>query len=138
MNEVVESLERSAAWLRRAEPRVTQPFLGIVLGSGLGDLVDELSNARVLPYEDIPGVPTTGVKGHDGGLYIGELEGATVVAPSVLPVYGLSGVGGNKANLGIYSAETPRRHRVYGLESAFRRYPSARELSPVYVSDNFV
>lgn len=80
MNEVVESLERSAAWIRQAEPRVTQPFLGIVLGSGLGDLVDELSNARVLPYEDIPGFPTTGVKGHDGGLYIGELEGATVVA----------------------------------------------------------
>ncbi|MCO4770529.1 MAG: purine-nucleoside phosphorylase [Deltaproteobacteria bacterium] len=80
MNAVVDSLERSASWIRQAEPRVNRPFLGIVLGSGLGDLVDELTDARALPYEDIPGFPTTTVAGHHGGLYVGELEGVTVVA----------------------------------------------------------
>jgi len=80
MNAVVESLERSAAWIRQAEPRVNEPFLGIVLGSGLGDLVDVIEDPRILPYEGIPGFPTTGVVGHDGGLVVGTLDGVPVIA----------------------------------------------------------
>lgn len=80
MNAVVQSLERSASWLRKSEPRVNVPFLGIVLGSGLGDLVDSMEDAQAIPYEGIPGFPGTTVVGHHGALYVGTLDGVPVVA----------------------------------------------------------
>ncbi len=80
MNDVMQALQRSASWIRGQDPRVEQPFVGVVLGSGLGDFADELDDVRVLPYEDIPGFSTTTVVGHDGGLVIGTLEGCVVVA----------------------------------------------------------
>jgi len=80
MNDVMQALSRSASWIRGQDPRVEQPFVGIVLGSGLGDFVDEIEDVRVLPYEEIPGFSTTTVTGHDGGLVIGTVEGCVVVA----------------------------------------------------------
>lgn len=57
-----------------------QPTIGLVLGSGLGSLADTLGNATAIPYDEIPGWPTSTVHGHAGRLVIGELEGHTVVA----------------------------------------------------------
>ncbi|HKY35625.1 MAG TPA: purine-nucleoside phosphorylase [Polyangiaceae bacterium] len=56
----------------------TQPRLGLVLGSGLGALADELEGAEVLPYSDIPHLPTSSVAGHAGKLCLGELSGVRV------------------------------------------------------------
>ena len=52
--------------------------LGLVLGSGLGALADELEDATVFPFEELPEFPVSGVSGHDGALVIGELESVRV------------------------------------------------------------
>jgi purine-nucleoside phosphorylase len=53
--------------------------VGLVLGSGMGVLADQLENRTVIPYEDIPGWPLSTVHGHAGQLVIGTLEGCRVV-----------------------------------------------------------
>lgn len=56
------------------------PELGIVLGSGLGVLAEEIENKTVISYKYIPHFPSTTVEGHKGQLVIGQLEGRNVVA----------------------------------------------------------
>jgi len=57
-----------------------KPKVGIILGSGLGGLVDDIDIAKVIPYEDIPDFPVSTVKGHKGELLFGKLNGVEVVA----------------------------------------------------------
>lgn len=57
-----------------------QPEAGIILGSGLGNLVNEINIKHVLPYEEIPHFPLSTVEGHSGKLIFGELHGKNVVA----------------------------------------------------------
>ncbi|WP_404802415.1 purine-nucleoside phosphorylase [Bacillus shivajii] len=57
-----------------------RPTIGLILGSGLGVLADEIESAVKIPYSEIPGFPTSTVSGHKGQLVIGKLEGKTVVA----------------------------------------------------------
>ncbi len=60
--------------------RTTQEVkVGLVLGSGLGGLADQLENRTVIPYGDIPGWPRSTVHGHAGQLVVGTLEGCPVV-----------------------------------------------------------
>lgn len=56
------------------------PDVGLILGSGLGTLADEIEDRVVVPYEEIPNFPVSTVSGHAGQLVIGQLEGKTVVA----------------------------------------------------------
>jgi purine-nucleoside phosphorylase len=56
------------------------PTIGMVLGSGLGELADTLEDPVVIPYEDIPGWPRSTAPGHSGKLYIGRIEGKIVAA----------------------------------------------------------
>ncbi|MCB8821726.1 purine-nucleoside phosphorylase [Microvirga rosea] len=59
---------------------VEGPFdAAIVLGTGLGSLVDELTDVVSLPYADIPLFPRSGVSGHAGRLVAGTLEGKRVL-----------------------------------------------------------
>ena len=57
-----------------------KPQIGIILGSGLGDIADQIENAEYYSYNDIPGFPVSTVEGHKGRLVIGTLEGKTVLA----------------------------------------------------------
>lgn len=57
-----------------------RPKVGLILGSGLGPLVDEIRDADIIPYPDIPNWPTSTVQGHAGRLVIGELEEQDVLA----------------------------------------------------------
>ena len=57
-----------------------KPLVGIVLGSGLGKLADEIEDPLVIPYKDIPGFPVSTAIGHKGNFIIGELSGKTVIA----------------------------------------------------------
>jgi purine-nucleoside phosphorylase len=60
---------------------VTGPFdLGIVLGTGLGPLADEIGDAVRVPYTDIPGFPAGNVSGHAKELVAGTLNARRVVA----------------------------------------------------------
>ncbi|AEE92118.1 purine nucleoside phosphorylase [Tepidanaerobacter acetatoxydans Re1] len=51
----------------------TPPKIGIILGSGLGELVNEVQDSVIIPYSDIPGFPVSTVKGHAGNLIFGKL-----------------------------------------------------------------
>ena len=55
-----------------------KPVIALVLGSGLGAFAECLANADIIPFDDIPNFPRSGVAGHGSKLYIGELEGIPV------------------------------------------------------------
>jgi purine-nucleoside phosphorylase len=57
-----------------------QPEIGIILGTGLGGLVNEINIKHIIKYEDIPDFPVSTVEGHSGKLIFGELGGKKVVA----------------------------------------------------------
>ncbi|TWJ38779.1 Purine nucleoside phosphorylase 1 [Bacillus paralicheniformis] len=57
-----------------------KPAVGLILGSGLGVLADEIKDAVRIKYEDIPDFPVSTVEGHAGQLVIGRLENVQVVA----------------------------------------------------------
>ncbi|NRD80641.1 purine-nucleoside phosphorylase [Bacillus sp. BRMEA1] len=57
-----------------------QPKIGLILGSGLGVLADEIEDPIKIPYQDIPGFPVSTVEGHAGQLVFGSLCGVDVVA----------------------------------------------------------
>ena len=56
------------------------PLVGIVLGSGLGRLAEQIEQPVVIPYRNIPGFPVSTVVGHKGNFIIGRLGGKTVIA----------------------------------------------------------
>ena len=56
-----------------------KPGVGVILGSGLGDLAAEVQDATAIPYEEIPHFLRSTVVGHAGRLLIGELENVPVV-----------------------------------------------------------
>ncbi|HMN32447.1 MAG TPA: purine-nucleoside phosphorylase [Chitinophagaceae bacterium] len=57
----------------------SKPQVGIILGSGLGGLVDEIELTHSFSYHDIPNFPVSTVKGHGGKLLFGKLNGKEVV-----------------------------------------------------------
>jgi purine-nucleoside phosphorylase len=70
--------DEAAAYIR-SRTRHT-PTIGLVLGSGLGPLAEQIEAADKIPYGDIPHFPVSTVHGHAGQLVIGQLAGATVCA----------------------------------------------------------
>ncbi|MBL0339443.1 MAG: purine-nucleoside phosphorylase [Bacteroidetes bacterium] len=56
------------------------PEVGIVLGSGLGGLVNQVKVEHAIPYADIPGFPVSTVQGHGSKLILGHLGGKKIVA----------------------------------------------------------
>jgi len=58
----------------------TKPQIGIILGTGLGGLVNEIDVKHTLAYETIPNFPVSTVEGHSGKLIFGVLGGKNVVA----------------------------------------------------------
>jgi purine-nucleoside phosphorylase len=57
-----------------------RPKIALVLGSGLGDLADELAAPEKIPYAEIPHYPRPTAEGHAGRLVIGNLDGVPVAA----------------------------------------------------------
>ena len=56
------------------------PRVALILGSGLGNLADDVGDPLAIPYEDIPHFPISTVQGHSGELVLGTLDGVPVVA----------------------------------------------------------
>ncbi len=56
-----------------------QPEIGIILGTGLGDIVKEIEVHITIPYDQIPNFPLSTVEGHSGNLIFGVLQGRNVV-----------------------------------------------------------
>ncbi|MCR4253534.1 purine-nucleoside phosphorylase [Streptococcus uberis] len=59
---------------------IKEPEFGLILGSGLGELAEEIENAVVIDYADIPNWGQSTVVGHAGQLVYGELSGRKVLA----------------------------------------------------------
>ena len=68
----------SDAIVERMEGR--KPQIGIVLGSGLGMLADQIENPLVIPYSELPGFPVSTAIGHKGNFIVGTLGGKCVIA----------------------------------------------------------
>ncbi|KXZ21515.1 purine-nucleoside phosphorylase [Bacillus nakamurai] len=73
-----QKIERAAAFIK--ENLKETPKVGLILGSGLGVLADEIEGAVKLTYENIPDFPVSTVEGHAGQLVLGTLEGVQVIA----------------------------------------------------------
>ncbi len=56
-----------------------KPEIGLILGSGLGMLADEIMEAVLIPYSNIPHFPVSTVKGHKGQFVLGKLGGKSVI-----------------------------------------------------------
>ena len=73
-----EQVQKSAEYiLGRIDAK---PGIGIILGSGLGGLVDVMQDKTVIPYADIPHFPVSTVSGHAGNLVIGRIGNQVVAA----------------------------------------------------------
>lgn len=72
------AIETAATFIN--DKLTARPEIGLILGSGLGVLAEEIENPVQITYEDIPNFPVSTVEGHAGRLVIGELEGKTVLA----------------------------------------------------------
>lgn len=57
-----------------------KPMIGLVLGSGLGILADEIESPVYIKYNEIPHFPVSTVEGHAGQFVVGKLCGKTVIA----------------------------------------------------------
>ncbi len=75
---MLEKINHTASYIRQQTN--FQPDFGIVLGSGLGGLVKEISVQHALEYTSIPNFPVSTVKGHSGKLIFGMLGGKKVIA----------------------------------------------------------
>ncbi|MDX6746529.1 purine-nucleoside phosphorylase [Polaribacter sp. PL03] len=72
-----QQLQETIDFLKSAG--ITNPTIGIVLGTGLGKLVDEISIEKEIPYSKIPNFPVATVEFHSGKLIYGELSGKKVI-----------------------------------------------------------
>ena len=78
---VASTAERVAEAAKAVRARAgLRPRVALILGSGLGELADEIQSPVVVPYTQIPNFPVSTVTGHAGQLVLGELQGTPVVA----------------------------------------------------------
>ncbi len=73
----IEMIDRLVGTIR--QKTALSPTLGMILGSGLGPLADNVKNADNIPYSELPSWPKSTVHGHHGRLVIGKLEGQVVM-----------------------------------------------------------
>lgn len=75
---MLEQIKETAEYLKGRTG--ASPQVGIILGTGLGGLVNEIEASHVVPYEEIPHFPVSTVEGHSGKLIFGTLGGKQVLA----------------------------------------------------------
>lgn len=78
MEDLLKKIEETHEFL--IEKIDFKPEVGLILGSGLGVLADEIENPLYVPYDVIPHFPVATVEGHAGRFVIGKLEGKKVIA----------------------------------------------------------
>ena len=84
MDARIEKIHNAAEYVNKAMAPILlkgrKPEIGIVLGSGLGKLADQIEDPLVIPYAKIPGFPVSTAIGHKGNFIIGKLGGKCVIA----------------------------------------------------------
>jgi len=79
-DQYIEQLKETARFIQNQFQRPLQA--GIILGSGLGNLVAEMDIEKEIPYEYVPHFPMATVVGHEGKLLLGTLSGKKIIAMS--------------------------------------------------------
>lgn len=78
MSDLATRTEEALAAIRAATDMT--PSVGLVLGTGLGDLSGVIESPVTLSYRDVPNMPVTGVESHAGEMVFGRISGNSVVA----------------------------------------------------------
>ena len=76
-NAMMQAINQTTQFIRSKTDM--KPQVALILGSGLGAYAEQLKDAVVIPYEDIPNFPRPTVTGHAGKLYFGKVGGKCVV-----------------------------------------------------------
>lgn len=75
---MLEKIKQTADFLRQRVGEM--PKLAIILGTGLGNLVEHIEDKLYIPYSEIPNFPVSTVQGHSGNLIFGTMGGRRVIA----------------------------------------------------------
>jgi purine-nucleoside phosphorylase len=74
---MIKAIDEAVAFVRSKTS--IQPRVGVILGSGLGDVVDALEVETAIPYSEIPGARASTVVGHQGRMILAHVNGTPVV-----------------------------------------------------------
>lgn len=77
MSDLMKQLNETVLYIRSKVK--TEATIGVVLGSGLGNLTNDIETEFAIPYADIPHFPVSTVKGHSGKLLFGKMGGKPVI-----------------------------------------------------------
>ncbi len=77
--ELMDKIEKTVSFLKEKIGKEEYP-IGIILGTGLSSLSEEIVPDKVIPYREIPYFPISTVEGHKGNLIFGRISGKKVVA----------------------------------------------------------
>lgn len=75
---MIDQIKETSDFLK--EHNISSPEIGIILGTGLGKLVNEIEIEKEINYEDIPHFPVSTVESHKGNLIYGAMAGKKVLA----------------------------------------------------------
>ncbi|MDE6117518.1 MAG: purine-nucleoside phosphorylase, partial [Duncaniella sp.] len=75
---MLEKIKETADFLRTKVSEM--PKIAIILGTGLGPIVDHMEEKIYIPYSEIPNFPISTVEGHSGNLIFGRLGNKNVIA----------------------------------------------------------
>lgn len=75
---MLETIKQTSDYLKNKIGEI--PSTAIILGTGLGELANEIDNKTEIPYSEIPNFPISTVEGHSGKLIIGTLGGKRILA----------------------------------------------------------
>ena len=73
MSEILKKIEQAVDLIKQKTNNF-KPLIGIILGSGLGEIAEEIEQKIVIPYEEVPNMPKSTVSGHKGNFIFGYLE----------------------------------------------------------------
>ena len=74
---MMDAIQEAVSFIRSKS--ALQPQVGVILGSGLGNVVDAIDVEVAIPYGEIPGARASTVMGHQGRLILGHTKGTAVV-----------------------------------------------------------
>jgi len=75
---MLETIKETVSFLKKRT--AFQPEVGIILGTGLGGMVEEIQQHHIIEYENIPNFPVATVEGHHGKLIFGTINERKVIA----------------------------------------------------------
>ena len=75
---MLEKIKETAEYIKAHVSNI--PKTAIILGTGLGELVNHITDKQEIPYQEIPNFPISTVEGHSGKLIFGQLGNKRIMA----------------------------------------------------------